>query len=161
MAGLGEAGRWGDGMTCDPGGILIYCIGAWVLLMLATGIALTRAPRNAPVIDDEVGRGDEMVEYRVGVERIVPIGRFYGKDSRTTLNDNARFWHDVAQQLALDYRRRDSQARALAQRLRLVRNTARECDQALRGELCRVLGLSESTSVHDLIRVVRDTRGKP
>jgi len=77
------------------------------------------------------------------------------------MNDNAKFWHAVARQLARDYGRRDLQARALARRLRLIRSTARERDQALRGELCATLGLPADTSTHDLILAVRGLGEKP
>ena len=151
-------------MTCELGGILriaLYCAGAWALLALATGIALTRALQNAPVIDDGLERGDEMATYPVGDERVVKIEQFYTYDPGRDEFNVRYFWVDVARDAVRRMKRRESQARALARRLRLVRNAARECDQALRGGLCATLGLPTDTSTHDLILAVRDLGGKP
>src|SRR3990167_8882221 len=102
-----------------------------------------------------------MSEYPERPERVVKLEQFYTYDPGRDEFNVRDFWVDVARDAVRRMKRRESQARALARRLRLVRNAARERDQALRGELCRVLGLPESTSAHDLIRVVWDMRGKP
>ena len=151
-------------MTCELGGILriaLYCAGAWALLALATGIALTRALQNAPVIDDGLERGDEMATYPVGDERVVKIEQFYTYDPGRDEFNVRYFWVDVARDAVRRMKRRESQARALARRLRLVRNAARERDRTLRGELCAALGLPENTSAHDLIRAVQGMKGEP
>src|SRR3990172_5895848 len=102
-----------------------------------------------------------MSEYPERPERIVRIEQFYTYDPGRDEFNVRDFWVDVARDAVRRMKRRESQARALARRLRLVRNAARERDQALRGELCAALGLSEGTSAHDLIRAVQGMKGEP
>ena len=102
-----------------------------------------------------------MNEYPERPERVVRIEQFYRYDPAQDEFNVREFWLDVARDAVWRMKRRERQARAFARRWRLVRNAARERDQALRGELCATLGLPTDTSTHDLILAVRDLGGKP
>src|SRR3972149_8826838 len=102
-----------------------------------------------------------MSEYPERPERVVKLEQFYTYDPGRDEFNVRDFWVDVARDAVRRMKRRESQARALARRLRLVRNAARERDRTLRGELCAALGLPENTSAHDLIRAGPGMKGEP